>query len=273
LDSSKTRTLGPRFAVGLSLGGVFLLSLLHPFAFTSFGAISTAIATFELGRVLRLAGWHVPAGAALAAPTIVYATYFYGTLGQWFSLLGSLGLLVIWRLVSLLIVGKQQSAKQTLRDFGATGFSLVYVPLLLSYAALLINQDDGTAWVLGIVITVVMIDSFGYLVGRFFGKTKLIPSISPKKTWEGFLASALGALLGGIILGQLTETSLGFALLFGISILVSSVLGDLSESLIKRDLNVKDMGDVLPGHGGFMDRIDSLLPSVFVAYLLAQVAF
>jgi phosphatidate cytidylyltransferase len=247
--------------------------LLHPFAFTSFAAISAAIATFELARVLRLAGWHVPAGAALAAPTIVYATYFYGTLGQWFSLLGSLGLLVIWRLVSLLIVGTQQSPKQTLRDFGATGFSLVYVPLLLSYAALLINQDDGTAWVLGIVLAVVMIDSFGYLVGRFFGKTKLIPSISPKKTWEGFLASALGALLGGIILGQLTETSLGFALLFGISILVSSVLGDLSESLIKRDLNVKDMGDVLPGHGGFMDRIDSLLPSVFVAYLLAQVAF
>jgi phosphatidate cytidylyltransferase len=265
--------LGPRFAVGLSLGGVFLLSLLHPFAFTSFAAISAAIATFELARVLRLAGWHVPAGAALAAPTIVYATYFYGTLGQWFSLLGSLGLLVIWRLVLLLIVGTQQSPKQTLRDFGATGFSLVYVPLLLSYAALLINQDDGTAWVLGIVLAVVMIDSFGYLVGRFFGKTKLIPSISPKKTWEGFLASALGALLGGIILGQLTETSLGFALLFGISILVSSVLGDLSESLIKRDLNVKDMGDVLPGHGGFMDRIDSLLPSVFVAYLLAQVAF
>lgn len=273
MDSSKTRTLGPRFAVGLSLGGVFLLSLLHPFAFTSFAAISTAIATFELARVLRLAGWHVPAGAALAAPTIVYATYFYGTLGQWFSLLGSLGLLVIWRLVSLLIVGTQQSPKQTLRDFGATGFSLVYVPLLLSYAALLINQDDGTAWVLGIVLAVAMIDSFGYLVGRFFGRTKLIPSISPKKTWEGFLASALGALLGGIILGQLTETSLGFALLFGISILVSSVLGDLSESLIKRDLNVKDMGDVLPGHGGFMDRIDSLLPSVFVAYLLAQVAF
>ncbi len=172
-----------------------------------------------------------------------------------------------------MIVGRQQSPKQTLRDFGATGFSLVYVPLLLSYATLLINQDDGTAWVLGIVLAVVMIDSFGYLVGRFFGKTKLIPSISPKKTWEGFLASALGALLGGIILGQLTETSLGFALLFGISILVSSVLGDLSESLIKRDLNVKDMGDVLPGHGGFMDRIDSLLPSVFVAYLLAQVAF
>lgn len=273
MDSSKTKTLGPRIAVGLSLGGVFLLSLLHPLAFTSLAAAVAGLATFELAKVLRLAGWHVPSGAAVAAPAIIYATYVFGTLGQWFSLLGSLGLLVIWRVVSLLIVGTQQTPKQTLRDFGATAFSLVYVPLLLSYAGLLINQENGTAWVLGIVLAVVMIDSFGYLVGRFFGKTKLIPSISPKKTWEGFLASAVGAALGGVILGQLTSSSLGFALLFGASMLVSSVLGDLSESLIKRDLNVKDMGDVLPGHGGFMDRIDSLLPSVFVAYLLAQVAF
>ena len=273
MDSSKTRTLGPRIAVGLSLGWVFLLSLLHPLAFTSFAAVASAIATYELSRVLRVSGWHVPLGAALAAPGIVFVTYFFGAVGQWFSLLGSLGLLVVWRLVSLLIIGKQQSAKQTLRDFGATAFSLVYVPLLLSYASLLINMESGTAWVLGIVLAVVMIDSFGYLVGRFFGKTKLIPSISPKKTWEGFLASAVGAALGGIILGQLTSSSLSFALLFGAAMLVTSVLGDLSESLIKRDLNVKDMGDVLPGHGGFMDRIDSLLPSVFVAYLLAQVAF
>ncbi|MEL0261461.1 MAG: phosphatidate cytidylyltransferase, partial [Aquiluna sp.] len=76
-----------------------------------------------------------------------------------------------------------------------------------------------------------------------------------------------------LILGWLTQTSLGFALIFGVAILISSVLGDLSESLIKRDLEVKDMGDALPGHGGFMDRIDSLLPSAFVAFLLAQVAF
>lgn len=273
MDSSKTKTLGPRFAVGLSLGGVFLLSLLHPFAFATFAAVSAAIATYELAKALSRAGWHVPSGAAIAAPAIIYAAFFYGSFGQWFALLGSLGLLVIWRISSLLIVGKQQTPKQTLRDFGATGFALVYVPLLLSYAAILINDDGGTAWVLAIVLAVVMIDSFGYLIGRFFGKTKLIPSISPKKTWEGFLASALGAALGGIIFWQLTSTSLSFALLFGACILVSSVLGDLSESLIKRDLNVKDMGDVLPGHGGFMDRIDSLLPSVFVAYLLFQVAF
>ena len=125
MDSSKTRTLGPRIAVGLSLGGVFLLSLLHPLAFTSFAAVTCAIATYELSRVLRVSGWHVPSGAALAAPGIVFVTYFFGAVGQGFSLLGSLGLLVVWRLVSLLIIGKQQSAKQTLRDFGATT-----VPLL-----------------------------------------------------------------------------------------------------------------------------------------------
>jgi phosphatidate cytidylyltransferase len=127
--------------------------------------------------------------------------------------------------------------------------------------------------VFSLVITVVMIDSFGYLVGRFFGRTKLIPTISPKKTWEGFLASVIGGLAGGFLTGYLTSSSVWFGLLFAIAILFSSVLGDLSESLIKRDLNVKDMGDVLPGHGGFMDRLDSMLPSSFVAYLLSLVAF
>lgn len=273
MDNAKTRTLGPRLAVGFSLGGVFLLSLLHPFAFTTFAAVSAAIATKELGDVLRHGGWHVPRAIPLFATAVVYSTFFFGTLGHWLSLLASVGMLVLWR-VGLLFAGKaSNSPKQTLRDFGATGFALVYVPLLISYAVLLIRREDGVAWVLGLMLTVVMIDTFGYLVGRFFGRTKLIPTISPKKTWEGFLASVAGALLGGLILGYLTQTSLLFALLFGAAILVSSVLGDLSESLIKRDLNVKDMGDVLPGHGGFMDRIDSLLPSAFVAFLLAQVAF
>ena len=273
MDSAKTRTLGPRLAVGFSLGGVFLLSLLHPFAFTTFTAVSCAIATKELGDVLRQGGWHVPRAIPVFAAGIVYSTFLFGASGHWLALLASVSALVAWR-IGLLIAGKaSRQPKQTLRDFGATGFALVYVPLLISYAVLLIRREDGVAWVLGLVLTVVMIDTFGYLVGRFFGKTKLIPTISPKKTWEGFLASAFGALLGGLILGWLTRTSLGFALIFAVAILISSVLGDLSESLIKRDLEVKDMGDALPGHGGFMDRIDSLLPSAFVAFLLAQVAF
>lgn len=268
MDSSKTRSLGPRVAVGLSLGAVFLLSLLHPLAFTTLAATVAALAVRELGAVLRGAAWHVPRIAPLAAPVIVYSSYFLGPSGQWYSLLGTIAALLAWRLGYTLVSRQSFTAKQVLRDLGATGFTLVYIPLLISFAVLLVQVENGTAWVLGLMLTVVMIDTFGYLIGRFFGKTKLIPTISPKKTWEGFLASVVGAILGGFLTGYLTSTQLWFGLVFGIAILISSVLGDLAESLIKRDMNVKDMGDVLPGHGGFMDRIDSLLPSSFVAYAL-----
>ncbi len=273
MENSKTRTLGPRLIVGFSLGGVFLLSLLHPLAFTTWAAFAAFMAARELTTVLRQSGWRVPKLAPLAAPVILYSTFFFGTVGQWFALMGSMAVLVSIRSLEL-IFGKQYvGPKFALRDFGAIGFQLVYVPLLLSYAVLMINSDRGTVWVFSLVITVVMIDSFGYLVGRFFGKTKLIPTISPKKTWEGFLASVVGAVAGGFLTGYLTNSSPWFALLFAVALLISSVLGDLSESLIKRDLNVKDMGDALPGHGGFMDRLDSMLPSSFMAYLLSIVAF
>jgi len=220
VESAKTRTLGPRLAVGFSLGGVFLLSLLHPLAFTLLVALASGFAAAELARAMR-----------------------------------------------------QASAKQTLRDFGGTAFVLVYVPVLLSFAIQLVDIPGGRAWVLGMVLTVVAIDTFGYLIGRFFGKTKLSPEISPKKTWEGLGASIVGAIVGGQLLVLLTPASFWFGLLFGAAILMSSVLGDLSESLLKRDLNVKDMGTVLPGHGGVLDRIDSLIPSSFVAFLLSQMVF
>jgi phosphatidate cytidylyltransferase len=173
----------------------------------------------------------------------------------------------------LAINKERQTLRQTLRDFGAGNWALFYVPLLLSFGGLLIDMPNGTAWIFGLVITVSSIDTFGYLIGRFFGKTKLSPRISPKKTWEGLFASILGGLFGGIITALVTGASLWFGLIFGAALLVSSVMGDLSESLIKRDLEVKDMSNVLPGHGGMMDRLDSLLPSTFVAYLLAHVVF
>ena len=273
MDSAKTKTLGPRLAVGFGLGAVFLLSLIHPLALTSLVALAAFLGTGEITKVMRLAGWHVPSLTRFFAVAIVYLTYFYGPTGQWLSLIGSIGLLVLWRLGFLVLNRVKQPLKNTLRDFGGTAFTLVYIPLLMSFAVRLMERENGTAWVLGLVLTVVMIDTFGYMIGRFFGKTKFAPGISPKKTWEGFAASVAGALVGGQVIVLLTETSWTFGLLFGVTILISSVMGDLSESLIKRDLNVKDMGDVLPGHGGVLDRIDSLLPSSFVGYLVSMLAF
>lgn len=273
MESAKTRTLGPRLLVGSGLGALFLLTLLHPLAFTVLVAVASGFAAAEISVAMRFAGWHVPRLVALLAPGIVISTYFLGAEGQWLGLLFSIFLLVAWRIGTLIVTSNKQSFKQTLRDFGGTAFVLVYLPLLLSFSIQLVTEPLGVQWVLGLVLSVAIIDTFGYLIGRFFGKTKLSPEISPKKTWEGLVASFVGAFVGGQILVLLIPASFLFGLLFGAAILLSSVLGDLSESLIKRDLNVKDMGNVLPGHGGVLDRIDSLIPSSFVAYLMSQLVF
>ena len=273
MESGKTRTLRPRLVVGFSLGAILLLSLLHPLAFTVLVAVASGFAAAELSVAMRSAGWHVPRLVALLGPGIVFSTYFLGAEGQWLGLLISIFLLVVWRIATLVYSSNKQSFKQTLRDFGGTAFVLVYVPLLLSFSIQLVLEPAGVQWVLGLVLTVAVIDTFGYLIGMFFGKTKLSPEISPKKTWEGLVASIVGAFVGGQVLVLLTPASFLFGLVFGAAILLSSVLGDLSESLLKRDLNVKDMGNVLPGHGGVLDRIDSIIPSAFVAYLMSQLVF
>jgi len=273
MAQANTKTLGPRLVVGFSLGGVLLLSLLHPLAFTSLVAVASGFASAELSYAMRSSGWHVPRIVALFAPAILLATYFFGATGQWLGLLVAFAMLVAWRVLTLIAGKETQSLKQTLRDFGGTAFVLVYVPVLLGFAIQLVNGDNGVSWVLGMVLTVVAIDTFGYLIGRFFGRTKLSPEISPKKTWEGLGASIVGAVVGGQLVVLLTPATFWFGLLFGAAILLSSVLGDLSESLLKRDLNVKDMGKMLPGHGGVLDRIDSLIPSSFIAFIMSQIVF
>ena len=274
METAKTKTLGPRLAVGFGLGGIFLLSLLNPLLFVGLLSISTAAAGYELSSVLKRGGWHVPKYlVGLAGLLLPWIAYIWGPFAQWLTVLFFSAAMVLWRAMYLAINKERQTLRQTLRDFGAGNWALFYVPLLLSFGGLLIDMPNGTAWIFGLVITVSSIDTFGYLIGRFFGKTKLSPRISPKKTWEGLFASILGGLFGGIITALVTGASLWFGLIFGAALLVSSVMGDLSESLIKRDLEVKDMSNVLPGHGGMMDRLDSLLPSTFVAYLLAHVVF
>jgi phosphatidate cytidylyltransferase len=117
-----------------------------------------------------------------------------------------------------------------------------------------------------------MIDTMGYLIGRQFGRHKLAPGVSPKKTWEGLLASITAGLASAILFSTLgLHLSWWLGLLFGALLLVGAVFGDLAESLIKRDLGVKDMSTVLPGHGGVMDRLDSILPTAALAYIFASI--
>lgn len=270
--SAKTKTLLPRVLVGVGLGGAFIASLIDPILFVFLAAIAAMAGTWELSSALRHGGWRVNrwAAAYLALPVIGFS-FVEGARGQWLSILGVITLLSIVTFVYH-FVERQGTTRELLRNLSAGVFVMFYVPLSLSFAVLIITSENGTNILFSVVLTVTAIDTFGYLIGRFFGRTKFAPGVSPKKTWEGFIASVIGSLAVGISSGVLLMgLSLELAVLFSLAILLAAVLGDLAESLIKRDLGIKDMGDILPGHGGVMDRLDSMLPAAFIGYLFTLV--
>lgn len=274
------RSVSKSIIVGLFLAAIFLVSILiYKEFFILFLLVSTAIGAWELSTALRIKGWYVPRVPAVVGSAIIMpATYYGGPVVQWLVSLGIVAALIVWRTVHLLWERRKanfQTFLRTIRDFGAAAFLVIYLPLSLSFSMLLLRRpEDGAYWVLTFVTTVALIDSSGYLVGRVFGKHKLAPGVSPKKTWEGLLAS--------IIFGSATAISLMVFLLQGpwwvglilaASVILAAVFGDLAESLIKRDLGVKDMSKLLPGHGGIMDRLDSMLPASLMTYLVMVVFF
>ncbi len=156
-----------------------------------------------------------------------------------------------------------------LRDVSASAFVVVYVALFASFATLLVAPEDGADRVLVFLIAVVASDTGGYIAGVLFGRHPMAPRISPKKSWEGFAGSLLGAGLGGTLsVALLLKQPWWQGLVLGLVVCVVATVGDLVESMIKRDLGVKDMGNLLPGHGGVMDRMDSLLPSAAVSWMV-----
>ena len=157
-----------------------------------------------------------------------------------------------------------------LRDATTGVFVALYVPLLAGFCVLLlVPEDDGAVRVLVFIATVVGNDVGGYTAGVLFGRHPMAPSVSPKKSWEGMAGSIVAcvAVATPIVVLGLGGPWWGGVLL-GVALAVSATVGDLAESLIKRDLGIKDMSTLLPGHGGLMDRLDSLLPSAAVSYLL-----
>ena len=185
--------------------------------------------------------------------------------------------LALWLFVSfvfLLVFNKKLNAS----DIALMFFSILYIPNLFSYIPLVLNLENGRLIIWFIFIGAYLTDSFAYFVGIFFGKHKLCPSISPKKTVEGALGGILGSCLGFLLAGALFNSfGLNFNLLslalVGIIASVISQIGDLSASVIKRAFNVKDYGNLFPGHGGILDRFDSVMlaaPMMYYCILLAQ---
>ncbi|MGI8535534.1 MAG: phosphatidate cytidylyltransferase, partial [Mycobacteriales bacterium] len=160
-------------------------------------------------------------------------------------------------------------AEGFLRDVAASTFTAAYLPFLAGFAALLAVGDDGPRRVTTFIAVVVCSDVGGYAAGVLFGRHPLAPSISPKKTWEGFAGSLLACgAAGAVFFVTLFDASPLLGAVYGLAVVLTATLGDLGESMVKRDIGIKDMGKLLPGHGGIMDRLDSLLPTAPVAYLL-----
>lgn len=267
-------------AVGLALAAVFLASILVvKELFIVLATTVAAIGVWELSTALRTKGWYVPRVPAVVGSIIIMpAAYIGGAVWQWLVSLGIVAALILWRTVHLLWERRKanfQTLQRTVRDWAAAAFLVIYIPLSLSFTMLMLRrEEDGQWWVLTFVTTVALIDSAGYLFGRVFGKTKLAPGVSPKKTWEGLAASILFGATSAILF---TVLLLGgqwwMGLIMAAVLILAAVFGDLAESLIKRDLGMKDMSKLLPGHGGMMDRLDSMLPAALLAYLVMEVFF
>jgi phosphatidate cytidylyltransferase len=149
-----------------------------------------------------------------------------------------------------------------------TVLGTLYVGLGFGHLLLMRRLDEGMALVLAVIFGTWAGDTFAYFVGKYFGSTPMAPRLSPKKTWEGFAGGVLGTVLVVVFIGLYTVLTPSESLLIGLTIAVVGPLGDLFESLVKRDVDAKDAGHMLPGHGGVLDRFDALLFSAVAVYYL-----
>ena len=255
--------------IGLGFGAALLLSLLVvKELFMLLALVLAGFASYELTQALRKAEYDVPRIPTVAVAVIaVPIAYYGGAGGQLLAVLAGMSVVSIWRLVEQAVPGRRRSGASLVRDLAAGVFVQGYVVFLATFAVVLTAADGGQWWTLAFIIIVVAADVGAYAFGLMFGRHQMAPVISPKKTWEGFAGGAAACLVAGVLLSILMlGNTWWFGLLFGAAIFLSATLGDLVESLIKRDIGIKDMSSWLPGHGGFLDRLDSILPSAAVAY-------
>jgi len=260
------RDLRAAIGVGVSLVAVILASLFiwRP-AFLAVLVAAILVAVWELSTALRAGRFHPP-----LVPLLVGALVMEGL--AWSR--GPTGLVVGFLLTALAVVLWRlgHGPAGYLGDASSGVLVALYVPLLAGFAVLLLVPDDGAVRVVAFIATVIASDVGGYAAGVLFGRHPMAPTISPKKSWEGFAGSVVACMLVATpIIGLGLDGPWWGGAVFGAALALSATVGDLGESLIKRDLGIKDMGNLLPGHGGIMDRLDSLLPSAAVAYLLLSV--
>lgn len=257
------RDLPKAVGVGVGLGVVVVGALLvRKEAFVVLVAVAVVLALAELTQALRSRRLQVPLVPVLVGSLgILVSAYAAGAEALFAAFaLTALGVLV-WRVAD--------GAHGAAGDVAAGVFAVAYVPFLAAFALLMLAEPDGPRRVVAFVLVTIASDIGGYAVGASWGRHPMAPSVSPRKSWEGLAGSVLSCLLVAVVsVVLLLDAEWWVGTLVGIAVVATATLGDLSESLLKRDLGIKDMGSLLPGHGGVLDRLDSLLLSAPVVYLL-----
>ncbi|KRC89517.1 phosphatidate cytidylyltransferase [Terrabacter sp. Root85] len=253
-QSRAGRNLPAAIGVGVGLGALIVATLLiRKESFIVLVALAVAVGIWELRAALR----HAAVRAPLVPPVVGMVVMLWAAFVH-----GPAGLVVAWSLTCLAVVlwrgtGRLDGAG---RDVLGGIFIATYPTFLVGFAILLLAPEDGVARLFVFLITTVCSDVGGYAAGVLFGKHPMAPTISPKKSWEGFAGSVLLCVVAGsLTVHFLLDHSWVIGIALGVGVAVAATVGDLMESLIKRDLGIKDMSNVLPGHGGVMDRLDSLV--------------
>jgi phosphatidate cytidylyltransferase len=266
INAKAGRKLLPSIVVGLSLIALVWLTLAYARAlFALLVAIAVSLGIREITRAFSAAGTHISMRSlVLATCGLTYAAWIDGVEGLAVATAIALPILLVLRL--------RKGPHDFVKSATATTLALVYLPFLAGFLVLLGRPDDGLARVMTFVVLVGCNDTFGYLVGVLIGRHPLVPSISPKKTWEGLIGSIIFASIGGALsFNYILDLQWWIGALVALMIVVTATSGDLIESAMKRDLSLKDMGTLLPGHGGMLDRLDSVLLSAPALYLALEV--
>jgi phosphatidate cytidylyltransferase len=257
------RNLPAAIASGVVLGVAIIASLVFwkP-AFMLIVVAAVLVAVWELGHAfatgeIRIAREPVMAGGVL----MVLVAYFFGAPALVTATAVTALVTMLWRL--------RGGIAGYVMDTTAAVFTIMYVPFLGSFVALLLAEDRGAAAIVTFILVTIASDIGGYAVGVLAGKHPMAPVISPKKSWEGFAGSAVSCVVvGWLTVVYLLDGDWWVGVALGASAVVMATLGDLCESVIKRDLGIKDMSQIVPGHGGLMDRLDSLLATAAPVWLL-----
>ena len=243
-------------------------------AFMGIVAAAVAVAVWELHKGLSAKDIDIPEQPLMAGGVVmVVVAYFWGAPALMTATAVTALVIMLW-LLRRGVAGYVQNAT-------ASVFTLVYVPFLASFVALLLSEggttpafgldldDNGVRGVITFIAITIASDTGGYIAGVLFGRHPMAPVISPKKSWEGFGGSVVATIgVGTWLVTSFLGGDWWVGVLLGVIAAVMATLGDLCESVIKRDLGIKDMSQVIPGHGGLMDRLDSLLASVGPIWLV-----